>query len=703
MKLDNKQQRPFWLPFLVWGYIETIRRATFFAFGWAGQGQALFVASLLAAFLAYTVYVSPSRTRKVVFVCISLLNAGLVWVVNKSEIAGQESGFLLRLFGLPRIDLGSISPSHYATYCLLIVVIYGLMVFMVTSFIMERKSMTEVFWAGTILLVIEIITFNAGILIYVAVNAVISIVLRGQLNLMEMESDPRVRLIRGSGFRTGILAGKSVVLALIITTTALVLPAGKQKTDFNIMSTALINKIISQQFQKSGDSGAFELFWSKMENFELQGEVKVNNYPVMFVKSPEPAYWKGESADLYTGTGWKNTMTPMNVQGNELENPYSPEVDVRKVEQVFSFAARMSSQVVFSSGAPAFVDISGARLTRDQGGNLFTDNVRPGITYKLEAYLPEDNVGRLRMSGRNYPSDIKAYYLQLPERVPQRVRQFTEKLTAEFKSPYEKAKVIEKYLAKNYPYDLAISPVPNNRDVVDYFLFDLKRGYCTYHSTAMVVMLRSVGIPARWVKGFITGNLNQNSGVYEVTMSEAHAWVEVYFQDFGWVPFEPTSTFVLPTVKPESGIEKASMKENADVLPVTTASPTEILQRGKKISPWKVVIPGLAVIAAALLVYLWRIRKMFRLGYGDKIRDTYISLLDLLAYKGFHKNAAQTPMEFANGLADKIPAAYEDILCITDAYLRDKYGKGELTGEEVEKVRAVFKNLADKWLGRTRD
>jgi len=572
---------------------------------------------------------------------------------------------------------------------------------MVTTFIMERKSMTEVFWAGTLLLVIEIMTSLSGILIYVAANAVISIVLRGQLNLMEMESDHRVRLIKGSGFRTGILAGKSVVLALIIITTALALPAGKQKTDFNTMSSALVNKIIGQQLLRSGDSGAFELFWSKMENFELQGEVKVNNYPVMYVKSPEPAYWKGESADFYTGTGWENTMTPVNVQGNELTNPYSPEVDVRKVEQVFSLAAGMSSQVIFSSGAPAYVDISGARLTRDEGGNLFTDDVRPGITYKLGAYVPEDSVGKLRMSGWDYPSDIKAYYLQLPESVPQRVRQFTEKLTAELKSPYEKAKVIEKYLAKNYPYDLEISSVPNNRDVVDYFLFDLKRGYCTYHSTAMVVMLRSVGIPARWVKGFITGDLNQNSGVYEVTMSEAHAWVEVYFQDFGWVPFEPTSTFVLPTVKPESGIEEASVEDNADVLPVTTASPAE--KRGERISLWKVVIPVLAVIAAVLLAYLWRIRKMFRLSSGDQIRDTYIKLLELLAYKGYQKNAAQTPLEFADGLADIIPADYEEIMCITDAYLRDKYGKGKLTGAEVEKVRVIFRKLADKWLGRNRD
>jgi len=90
-------------------------------------------------------------------------------------------------------------------------------------------------------------------------------------------------------------------------------------------------------------------------------------------------------------------------------------------------------------------------------------------------------------------------------------------------------------------------------------------------------------------------------------------------------------------------------------------------------------------------IYFWRIRDTFRLGSGDKIRDTYIAFINLLAYKGYPKSAAQTPLEFASGLR------------ITQAYLIDKYGKNQLDESEVENIKTIWKQLSDKWLHKTRD
>ena len=139
-------------------------------------------------------------------------------------------------------------------------------------------------------------------------------------------------------------------------------------------------------------------------------------------------------------------------------------------------------------------------------------------------------------------------YLQLPETLPTRVNELATSITADDESLYEKAKAIERYFRQNgfqYHQDLAAIP-EGDTDYVDQFLFDTKVGYCDNFSTSMVVLLRSQGIPARWVKGFAPGEVVQTRIIelrYEVTNNNAHSWVEAYFPGVGWMTFEPTIGF----------------------------------------------------------------------------------------------------------------------------------------------------------------
>src|SRR5699024_6506512 len=111
-------------------------------------------------------------------------------------------------------------------------------------------------------------------------------------------------------------------------------------------------------------------------------------------------------------------------------------------------------------------------------------------------------------------------------------------------------RAIESYFASNgFVYETENVAVPSEQeDYVDQFLFDTRAGYCDNYSSSMVVLLRTLDIPARWVKGFTSGeqissSLDDTEEVYEVTNANAHSWVEVYFSDVGWVPFEPTKGF----------------------------------------------------------------------------------------------------------------------------------------------------------------
>ncbi|MHB8064197.1 MAG: transglutaminase-like domain-containing protein [Ruminiclostridium sp.] len=135
-------------------------------------------------------------------------------------------------------------------------------------------------------------------------------------------------------------------------------------------------------------------------------------------------------------------------------------------------------------------------------------------------------------------------YTQLPEIVTPRVHQLAQDLTKDKSNAYDKTKAIESYLSNNFLYTLSPGNPPRKKDFVDYFLFEGKEGYCTYYATAMTVLLRCIDIPARYVEGYILPPETDEKGVFKVTNQQAHAWVEVYFEGFGWIPFEPTSPFV---------------------------------------------------------------------------------------------------------------------------------------------------------------
>ena len=215
---------------------------------------------------------------------------------------------------------------------------------------------------------------------------------------------------------------------------------------------------------------------------------------------------------------------------------------------------------------------------------------QPVTTALVQSVLPLVDEEQLRQTGQDYPADIRRRYLQLPA-IPERVRQLAHELTADADHPYDKAKAIEAYLrSEEFAYDTRNVTIPEeDEDFVDQFLFESKRGYCDYFSTAMVVLLRSVGIPARWVKGFTAGELVQKTSptddeawpfrdvpYYEGTIRQrhAHSWVEVYFSGIGWLPFEPTKGFALPSV---AMAEDAGETEDDAEAPAEEAAPEEAL------------------------------------------------------------------------------------------------------------------------------
>jgi hypothetical protein len=164
--------------------------------------------------------------------------------------------------------------------------------------------------------------------------------------------------------------------------------------------------------------------------------------------------------------------------------------------------------------------------------------------------LSDVTVKQLRDAGTDYPEWVTDRYLQVPSTVTTRTLELARELTTDLETPYDAATLVTEFLRLGIRYSETITDTPPaEQELLDWFLFDLQLGYCNYYASAEVIMLRSVGVPARLAVGFAQGERRPGTNTYLVHQKDAHAWPEVYFPGLGWVEFEPTASQA-PLVRP---------------------------------------------------------------------------------------------------------------------------------------------------------
>ncbi|MBT2719736.1 transglutaminaseTgpA domain-containing protein [Bacillus sp. ISL-46] len=301
----------------------------------------------------------------------------------------------------------------------------------------------------------------------------------------------------------------------------------------------------------------------------LGGPFIGDNNPVFNYEANGKSYWKMETKDVYTGKGWLTSgTTPISFRQEDLVPVYSLPKTVETIKE----SARVLTHVGYNYNYlmyPAGINKVLKILPLDAAGNDFevdTTNERISfynhnkapvvprvftVEFETPKYKAKDLVQTTSFDPTSINPEFYEKYTRLPEGLPPRVKELAEEITASKSNWFDKAKAVESYFGKaEFTYDQKNVAVPDtNDDYVDQFLFDTKRGYCDNFSSSMAVMLRTLGIPTRWVKGFTGGDFLQYSDeasgvqVYEVTNNNAHSWVEVFFPNQGWVPFEPTKGF----------------------------------------------------------------------------------------------------------------------------------------------------------------
>jgi transglutaminase-like putative cysteine protease len=269
------------------------------------------------------------------------------------------------------------------------------------------------------------------------------------------------------------------------------------------------------------------------DRIEVLGSIRLSPKVRYTVEADERQYWQTASYDRYTGDGWVRSGNTEPYRGR-LDGPPGAS---RRLTQTVTPESTVSSMP--AAWKPVSVSGPGAeRVEVTQQGFLRpAGSLTAGESYTVRSRVPQYTSEQLRRAGSDYPDVVRERYLQLPGDTPTRVREKAAEIAGGQDNAYDKAVAIEQWLEENKRYSLTVERPTG--DVADAFLFEMDAGYCTYYATTMVTLLRSQGVPARFVVGYTPGE-QVSDGEYVVRGLDSHAWVEVYFPDVGWVRFDPT-------------------------------------------------------------------------------------------------------------------------------------------------------------------
>ncbi|WP_334077324.1 transglutaminase domain-containing protein [Paenibacillus sanfengchensis] len=423
---------------------------------------------------------------------------------------------------------------------------------------------------------------------------------------------------------------------------------------------------------------------------ELGGGFEFNYTPVMSVESPVRSYWRGETRRNYTGEGWSDLsqeerdyeLFHENSTGTLPFKERAPKTEVMRVEQTITMQNEEVYPVLFGGYAMTSVELldegifSANMQWTAKEKELFWLGMGQALSsqeptnrlyprkYKVVADIPVIPLEEVRGATYEelYSGKQDKEYLQIPNGFPDRVRELAQQVTAEGATPYAKMELLQAYLRQNYEYtnkpDLTRK---KSKDFVDGFLFDIKQGYCDYFSTSMVMMARSLGVPARWVKGYAPGSQPEpelvqrnpeNGMAYRVNNADAHSWAELYFGDYGWIPFEATPGFDAPIVYDEKEDVPALAEATPPEDTVAQANPG-LMDRLDPATVRTVFLLALAIVVAWVVYHLrsaiyygfFRLRLGRPLTMSEKAVMETLRIVGKMKRRGFERSGDETLRE----------------------------------------------------------
>lgn len=526
--------------------------------------------------------------------------------------------------------------------------------------------------------------------------------------------------------RSGIVfAGASVALAWILTTVAVAAPLTGAWRSFDGVWTSvreqvdgIFGSLTNPESRITGDS-----FGS---GFTVSGSFVSRDDEVLVLAAPRSLYLRTASYDTYTGRGWKRSdgdkrqVSP----GADLFGGPTPErPTIEDSVDIHTITVQMRQTIgrnLFTAGSPLEVyapvviyQPSGQPVL---GGIEAANPMAPGEAYQVTVALSNATEAQLIAAGTDYPDTVELLYLDTTG-LTDRVAQLAREVTAGLDSPYERAEALADFLRGDdrFSYSTQAEVPPSGQDLVDFFLFDSQVGYCEYYASSMVLMARSLGIPARVAVGYAP-TASDGDGTYTVREANAHAWAEVWFPGYGWQIFESTKSInprfsrasgdpgsaAPPPIRP--GVDPLLDFERDQTGGVSTLPSFEPIEGGFDASQGgappddgvrtgNALVIGLLALAAGLVVWLRvrRVRRRWRLlPAGDR---AWRELTSAAGRAGVGPRPSETIYEYAGWLEDQLPSQVDPIRTVADGKVWQAYSGRRMTAAAGDRLDAAIAKL----------
>ncbi|MFN8531462.1 MAG: DUF3488 and transglutaminase-like domain-containing protein [Anaerolineae bacterium] len=364
--------------------------------------------------------------------------------------------------------------------------------------------------------------------------------------------------------------------------------------------------------QGSSESQDSEYYYGFSNQLDLSYRGTLSDTIMMYVSSPSWSYWRGYAYDSFDGTHWSQSNPAILRRHADLmtgsfilDNAPTRETFV----QSFYIVQNMPN-IVWTGGSPNELFFPVEEIAIDATGGLRVgESMSVGTVYSVVSQIEQHDTAVLRAV--DFANVKRAFgmsaYLQLPDNTSQRTLDLAHTLGDNAETTYDAIIAVRDYLLNNYPYDYYPPPQPPETNAVDQFLFVDRRGVCEHFTSAMIVLLRALGIPARFVVGYGSGDYNPITNYYEVRANDAHAWVEVYFPSQGWVAFDPTPGW---TAQPQnSSIARSVLTDWISQSPLGRLPMEQIASKGLLVLG---AMLQLAVIAAVIVGAIFALRWFLR-------------------------------------------------------------------------------------------
>ncbi len=666
---------------------------------------------------------------KLVYLITIVLGIGVtVWQsVGLVSPSGTESS----LTAWWRTITGSQPNEGTIFFAMFLILVTWVIGFISTWFLVRRQNVWVAVVAGTVTILVNLSNLPPESHYFLPVYLLTAMLLLGLANLAKQGVWLRQHGISFS--RPGVIkvVGAVFVISILTVTTAWVVPEPPVE-QMGLNLTAIHGENAQGQW--------FNIFadvrgkWPRLESDKqlvlFFASPVSTSYRVQFVvTADEPTYWRIRRYDTYHSWGWTNSE----IVEREVESSASDEVaDSTEGEMVtYTVENKLRTDVLLvigeldSASIPTLVQtlsaVEGGEEQLASTGSEFEIEedaiaivspkiMKPYQRYTVTAFIDAPTEGELSQAGEDYPKEVTDRYLQLPDTLPEQVILLSQEITAETETALDKVLAVKEYL-QGLEYNLEAETPAADMDGVAHFLFETGEGVCTSFASAMAVMLRSVGVPARLNTGYLEGVLDEDTGNYTLRARDYHARTEVYFSGYGWVEFSATPGDDEGAVEIIAG-DSDGIDNFFPEFPPEGAEPSGIEGDAKPTAAGRSGFPGPAlyvyfiIIGIPLALYV-SVRSGYaywlaRLKRVDNPADVYARMCYLASLIRFGPKPDETPLEYSARLELALPANAQAIDTITRAYVETQFSsrrelsrlhKGRMQKSWVELCPSLVKRL----------